>query len=75
MGQRGREAGISSEQGMALPLVIVVAAVVLLSGLSLQALALQALAQQRLQWRLAQQRDAALSAAMQRAATGPLALD
>ena len=74
MGQQRSGMG-HSDQGMVLPLVIVLAAVVLLSGLSLQGLALQGLAQQRLQWRLAQQRDAAISAAMQRAAALPRASD
>ena len=54
----------SGSAGFVLPLVMVTALVLLLSGLALQAMALQSLAQQRVQWQLAQQRDAQISTAM-----------
>jgi ABC-type nickel/cobalt efflux system permease component RcnA len=57
------------QQGFVLPLVMVTGLLLLLSGFSLQAMALHSLAQLRLQRREAQQRDAAISAAMT-AATG-----
>ena len=52
------------QQGFVLPLVMATGLLLLLSGLSLQAMALQSLAQLRLQWQEAQQRDAAITAAM-----------
>jgi len=60
----GVRANSSGSAGFVLPLAMVTALVLLLSGLALQAMALRSLAQQRVQWQLAQQRDAQISAAM-----------
>ena len=65
----------STDKGFVLPLVMVTALVLLLSGLALQAMALQSQAQQRVQWQLAQQRDAEISAAMKDAMDQNGALD
>ena len=63
------------QQGFVLPLVMATGLLLLLSGLSLQAMALQSLAQLRLQWQEAQQRDAAITAAMTAATAVQRALD